>query len=320
MQRRSFLIAAGAGALAAMTGTTAAAEWNPRRPLNIIVPYNAGGGVDLYARAVANAAESRLPVPVVVVNKPGAGGLTGAIEASKARPDGNTVLLTSSGSFLLGSMFKEAAVNPFESFQTVAQVGNLKGAIVVPAASPFQTLADLVEAAKGGNLKWGHNGRGGVFQVAGQTFLNNQDLEATDVPFKGGAKSRAAILGSQVDFGILGIQQSRGFEAELRVLAIFADERDPLFPDVPTAAEQGFNIPVISSPIILFAPNGVDAEIVTGMEAAMADIAAAPEFSETVEAKGTVSAYLAGADAKANLMAMGETAKPVIDALKAASN
>lgn len=320
MDRRSFMATSAYAALAASIGGTAHAEWKPSRPLNIIVPYNAGGGTDLYARAIAKAAESRISVPVVIVNKSGAGGLTGAIEASNARPDGNTVLMTSSGSFLLGAMFKEAAVNPFDSFQTIAQVGNLKGSIAVPVNSPFQSLGDLVDAAKAnpGSLRWGHNGRGGTFHVMGQTFLNNQGLEATDVPFKGGAKSRAAILGEQVDFGVLGIQQSSGFDDQMRVLAVFDGERDRLFPDTPTALELGFDVPIISSPIILFAPNGVDAEIVSGMEAAMAEIAAAPEFSEIIEAKGTVAVYRSGADAEANLRAIEAAATPVIDALKSA--
>ena len=320
MDRRSFLATSAFTALAASMGNIARADWDPRRPLNIIVPYNAGGGTDLYARAIAKAAESRISVPFVIVNKPGAGGLTGAIEASAARPDGNTILLTSSGSFLLGSMFKDAAVNPFDSFQTIAQVGNIKGSIAVPVDSPFQTLSDLVDAAKKtpGSLKWGHNGRGGTFHVMGQTFLNNLGLECTDVPFKGGAKSRAAIMGGQLDFGVLGIQQSTGFNDKMRVLAIFDGERDRLFPDVPTASELGFDVPIISSPIILFAPNKVDVEIVKGMEAAIAEIAAAPEFVKIIEAKGTVSVYRKGDDAEANLRAMQAAATPVIDALKSA--
>ena len=322
MDRRSFLATSAFTALAASIGKIAHADWNPRRPLNIIVPYSAGGGTDLYARAIAKAAESRISVPIVIVNKPGAGGLTGAIEASAARPDGNTILLTSSGSFLLGSMFKEAAVNPFDSFQTIAQVGNIKGSMAVPVDSPFKTLSDLVDAAKTnpGSLKWGHNGRGGTFHVMGKTFMNNLGLNATDVPFKGGAKSRAAIIGEQVDFGVLGIQQSRGFNDQMRVLAIFESERDRLFPDVPTASELGFDVPIISSPIILFAPNQVDVEIVRGMEALIAEIAAAPEFAEIIEAKGTVSVYRKGDDAEANLRAMQTAAAPVIDALKSAGS
>lgn len=321
MQRRHFLKATALAALALSFAAPAMAEWQPRRPLNIIVPYNAGGGTDLYARAIAAAAEDLIPVPVVIVNRPGAGGITGAIEAAGARPDGNTILMHSSGSFLLRHMYQGTDVGPFDSFETIAQIGNLTGALVVPAESPFQSVQDIVDAADAnpGSLRWSHNGRGATFHVAGQTFLNSQGMEAVDVPFSGGAASRTAILSAEVDFGVLGIQQTSGFEDQMRVLAVYADERDEIRDDVPTFAELGFEVPVISSPIILFAPNGVDAEITAGIEAAMAEITAAPAFGETVRERGTLPLYRTGAEAEAGLRAMQEAAQPVIDALRSAS-
>jgi len=282
MDRRTFLVSSAAAAALVAAGSPAFAAWKPRRPLNIIVPYNAGGGTDTYARAVAAAAQDRWPVPVVVVNKPGAGGMTGAIAAAKARPDGNTILLHFSGDFLLRHMFNNTEIGPFNSFQPIAQVGNVKACFAVPAASPIKSMQDLVEAAKAkpGALRWSHNGRGATFHVASQTFQNSVGIKATDVPFKGGAPSRAAIIGEQVDFGCIGIQQSVGFESKMRVLAILDHDRDPLYPDTPTLAELGFDVPVLSSPIILYAPLGVDKNIVKGMEAELAEIAKAPAFAK----------------------------------------
>lgn len=321
MDRRQFLKVTGASAIALSTGSMAHAEWNPRRPLNIIVPYKAGGGTDLYARALAAAAQDRIPVPLVIVNQPGAGGMTGAIAAAQARPDGNTIMMHSTGSFLLRHMFQETEVGPFDSFQTIAQIGNLKGALVVPANSPFNSVQDLVDALRAtpGALRWGHNGRGATFHAIGQTFLNTLELEAVDVPFRGGAASRAALIGAQVDFGVIGIQQAKGFENELRILAVADDVRDDFQPDVPTFAESGFDVPLISSPIMLFAPNGVDAEIVSGIEAAMQDVVAAPEFAELLAAKGTLPLYRTGAEAEEMLRGIEAAAQPVIDALKTAN-
>lgn len=318
MDRRTFLQTTAMAGIAMAYAGAAAAQWNPRRPLNIIVPYNAGGGTDAYARAVAAAAEGRLPVPVVIVNKPGASGMTGAIAASSAKPDGNTILLHSTGSFLFTSMLKETDLSPFDGFQMIAQIGNLKVSVAVPINSPIKSVQDLVDAAKAspGSLRWAHTGRGGTFHVTGQTFLNSLGLEAVDVPFKGGAKARAAVLGEQVDFAFLGVQQGRGFEDQMTRLAVLATERDELAPDVPTFAELGFDVPLVSSPIILYAPNGVDPEIIAGMEAAMEDIVTAPEFAELVNAKGTLPLYRSGADASAAVAAMKEAATPVIDSLK----
>ncbi|WP_421702922.1 Bug family tripartite tricarboxylate transporter substrate binding protein [Aliiroseovarius sp.] len=319
MDRRHFLKLTGATTLAVASGSMAQAAWKPRRPLNIIVPYKAGGGTDLYARALAAAAQDRIPVPLVIVNKPGAGGMTGAIAAAQARPDGNTIMMHSTGSFLLRHMFQETEVGPFDSFQTIAQIGNLKGSLVVPASSPFQTVEDVVEALKAapGTLRWGHNGRGATYHALGQTFLNTLELGAVDVPFKGGAASRAALIGAQVDFGFIGIQQAKGFESDLRVLAVADTVRDDFQPDVPTFAEAGFDVPIISSPIMLFAPNGVDPEIVAGIEEALKEIVAAPEFAELLAAKGTLPLYRTGAEAEAMLRDVEAAAQPVIDALKA---
>ena len=318
MDRRTFLQTSSMAGLAMAFASPALAEWKPRRPLNIIVPYKAGGGTDAYARAIAAAAADRLPVPVVVVNKPGASGMTGAIAAASAKPDGNTIMLHSTGSFLLGHMLKDTEIGPFDGFQMIAQVGNLKASIAVPAGSPITSVHDLVDAAKAapGSLRWAHTGKGSTYHVSGQTFLDSLGLEAVDVPFKGGSAVRAALLGEQVDFAVLGVQQGQGFEDQMNRLAVLADERDELAPDVPTFTELGFDVPIVSSPIILYAPNGVAPEIVAGIEAAMSDIVAAPEFAELVNAKGTLPYYRTGAEAETAVRAMQDAVTPVISALK----
>ncbi|GFE64097.1 Bug family tripartite tricarboxylate transporter substrate binding protein [Litoreibacter roseus] len=318
MKRRELIKTGMAATALGLAGVPAFAEWNPRRPIVTILPYAAGGGTDALGRAAAASAEGILPVPLIIVNKPGSSGITGATEAAAARPDGNTMMLTSSGSFLLTSMLRETDVNPFDSFEIVAQIGNLTPAVIVPAGSPFQTLQDLVDAAKAnpGGLRWAHNGRGGFHQVAGQSFLNRNDLQAQDVPFKGGGPTRAAVIGEQVDFAFVGIQQAAGFENELRVLALAAPERDPIRDDVPTIPELGFDYVAVSSPIVLFAPKGTDPEIVSGMETALKEITETQQFSDLMRERGNVPAFLTGEETEARLRAMQEETQPVIDALK----
>lgn len=317
MRRREF-IRNGLFASAALTAGPAFAEWAPRRPINAILPYSAGGGTDALARAAAASAEGILPVPLVIVNRPGSSGIAGAKEAARARPDGQTVMVTSAGSFLLTSMLRGTDVNPFDSFDTIAQIGNLTPAIIVPAASPLRSVQDLIDAAKAapGGLRWAHNGRGGFHQVAGQSFLNRNDLKAQDVPFKGGGPTRAAVIGAQVDFAFVGIQQAAGFEKELRVLALVAPERDPIRDDVPTLAELGLDYVAVSSPIVFFAPKGVDPEIVQGMETALKAITETQRFADMMRERGNVPAFLSGAEARARLRQMQIDAQPVIDALR----
>lgn len=309
-----------ATAIAFTAPSIAFAEWEPRRPVNVVLPYSAGGGTDAFARAVAAAVEADdlLPVPMVVTNKPGAGGITGAAEAAGARPDGQTVLITSAGSFLLTSMLNDTPVSPLEDYEIVAQIGDLDPAILVPANSPYEDLGQLVEAMKEnpGTLRWAHNGLGGAHNVSGQSFLNANSIEATGVPFQGGGPTRAAVIGEQVDFAVVGIQQAAGFENELRVLGLLAPERDGIASDVPTVAEQGFEFVEVSSPIVAFVPKGTDAEVLEGMETLFEQVAASPAFAEAMAQRGNVPEYLPGAEARARLEALRDDTAEVIEGMK----
>ena len=321
MLRRSFARGLALACAAVVAAPFAAlAEWSPRRPVNVVLPYSAGGGTDAFARAVAAAveAEGLLDVPLVVTNKPGAGGITGATEAAGARPDGQTMMITSAGSFLLTSMLKDTPVSPLEDYEIVAQIGDLDPAILVPAGSPHETLDDLVNAMKEnpGSLRWAHNGAGGAHNVAGQAFLNSNGIEATGVPFKGGGPTRAAVIGEQVDFAVVGIQQAAGFEDQLRVLALLAPERDGIAGDVPTATEQGFEYVEVSSPIVAFAPKGTDAEVVEGMQAMLERVASSESFATAMRERGNVPEYLPGDEARARLESLRDATAEVIDGLK----
>lgn len=318
MKRRHILTAFGASALVLSTMSVALADWEPRRPVTAIVPYGAGGGTDTIARALTTALADELPVPVVVANKPGSSGIIGATQVANGASDGTNILITSAGSFVLNSLMREVEVDPFDDFVTVAQIGDLTTSLMVPANSEIQSVEDLVAAAKAapGTLRWSHTGKGSFHHIAGSAFLQTLDIEAVDVPFKGGSNTRAAVMGNQVDFGMIGVQQLTGFEAELRPLAIVADERDAAATDVPTFAELGFDVPVITSPIMVMMPKDTSAEVVEAFEAAIAAATAADGFAERMEANGVAPAYLDSAAATANLEALRDAAAPVIADLK----
>lgn len=314
MNRRSLISAAFAGFAVFATATASvAADW-PKRPINLVVPYKAGGGTDAYARAISAAAADVLDVPVVVVNKPGSGGLNGANSVVGARPDGYTMMMTSGGSFLLSTMTRDTKIDALDSFEFVAQVGKLQTSLMVPKDSPFQTVQDVIDAAQAnpGSLRWAHSGRGGFHFVGGLGFLANNNIEAQDVPFKGGGPTRAALIGSQADFGFLGVQQLAGFEDNLRALAVNSAERDGIMTEVPAFGELGIPFAAVSSPVIVFAPKGTPAEVITAMETALAEIAAKPEFAELLAKRGTGPVYATGADAKASLTAMKADAAPLV--------
>lgn len=314
MKRRSLISATLAGIAVIATATTSFANDWPKRPINLVVPYKAGGGTDAYARAISAAASGVLDVPVVVVNKPGSGGLNGANSVLGARPDGYTMMMTSGGSFLLSTMTRETDINALESFEFVAQVGQLRTSLMVPKDSPFNSVQDLIDAAKAapGSLRWAHSGRGGFHHVGGLGFLAENDLDAQDVPFKGGGPTRAALIGSQADFGFLGVQQLAGFEDNLRALAVNSAERDSIMTEVASFGELGIPFADVSSPVIVFAPKGTPAEAISAMETALAEIAAKPEFAAMLAERGTGSVYANGADAKTGLTAMKADAEPLV--------
>ncbi len=317
MKRRAFLAAVTAATALVATATASfAADW-PKRPINIVVPYQAGGGTDAYARAISAAAEGVLDVPVVVVNKPGSGGLNGANAVVGAKPDGYTMMMTSGGSFLLSTMTRDTDIDALDSFDFVAQVGQLQTSLMVPTDSTYQSVEDVIEAAKAnpGSLRWAHSGRGGFHHVGGLGFLANNGIEAQDVPFKGGGPTRAALIGGQADFGFLGVQQLRGFEEQLRALAVNSAERDNIMSDVPSFGELGVPFAAVSSPVIVFAPKGTPAEVVSAMETALAEITAKPEFAELLAKRGTGPVFATGADAKATLTAMKADAVPLVATL-----
>ena len=321
MLRRTFLHGLGAALATAVAAPGAAlAEWAPTRPVNVVLPYAAGGGTDAFARAVVAAVqeEDLLPVPMVVNNKDGAGGITGAMEAARARPDGSTLLITSAGSFLLTSMLADTPVDPLEDFQVIAQIGDLDPAILVPGSGPHETLAGLVAAMREapGSLRWAHNGVGGAHHVAGQAFLDANGLEATGVPFKGGGPTRAAVIGAQVDFAVVGIQQAAGFENELRVLGLLAPERDGIAAGVPTVEEQGLEYAEISSPIVAFAPKGTDPALVADMQGVFERVAASTRFAELMRSQGNVPEYLPGEQARARLERLRDDAAEVVESLR----
>ena len=318
MDRRLFLKTTLCSTALAMSSTAAFAEWKPSRPVNLIVPYSAGGGTDSFGRALAASSKAALPVPIVIVNRPGSSGITGATEASAARPDGGIFLMTSAGSFTLTSLLRNTDINPFDSFIPVAQIGRLTTSLMVPFDSPYKTLDDLLIAirADSSSIRWAHTGRGGFHHVAGQAFLNEVKLKVQDVPFKGGSNTRAAVIGGQVDFGMIGIQQAAGFANELRTLALVSDQRDAFATEVPTFQELGYNVPLISSPIVVFAPLETPDDVINGMQDAIEKITDHPEFISSMAERGNSPTFLPGAEVADVLAKLRDDAKPIIDGLE----
>ncbi|MCG8402276.1 MAG: tripartite tricarboxylate transporter substrate binding protein [Firmicutes bacterium] len=226
----------GCGSQPAQEGTDGKEEVWPKDTITLVVPYNAGGGVDRLARAVAPFLKEELGVPVIVENKPGGGGIVGTEAFLKETADGSMILhqlqpYVTSGD-LRGASF---SVNDFAFF---ANMFGSAQAIFVKSDSPYQNLSDLLDAMTQKRLTFSYIP--GSFMLLGPVMLGELvNTEPVGVPYDGGGPSRMALISGEVDFLCSDLYSTKSATGgDTRVLAIFDNERDELFPDYPTVNEE----------------------------------------------------------------------------------
>jgi len=232
------------GVLLAAAPLTASAQTAfPSKPLRIVVPNAPGGAADLTARAVGQKMSQGLGQPVVIDNKPGAGGVVAGDTVAKAAPDGHTLLLISSGTAVSASLFKTLPFDTVGDFTPVAQLASFDLVIVVPKGGRFKTLAELVAWGKAnpGKLNIGTPNIGTTQHLAAELFKSQAGLDAQIVPFNGTPAVINALLGSQIVVGldILSPLLAQIKSGDLLPLAITGKKRSRVLPDVPTAQEAG---------------------------------------------------------------------------------
>jgi len=281
----------------ALSATAALAEY-PEKPIEVIVGYSAGGGTDVMARTVAQFLEKELGegASVVVKNMPGAGGQIGFTEVAEAAPDGYTLGTFNLPAALALTHDREAAYDA-SSYTYLANFVEDPNTITVAASSPFQTLGDLLDAAKAdpGAMTLGLSSLGGNDHFSANMMAAASGAEFTLVPFKGASNARTAIMGGHVAAGTMTLGQTASFPDELRVLAVLADERSPFRPDVPTAKELGFDVQMSSLRGIV-APAGLDAAMVDQLRAALTAVNDNPEFQAMMAEQGNPIAFMVGDD------------------------
>lgn len=266
------------------TAGTAWAEY-PERPINVIIGFKAGGNTDASGRAATNPLQRLLGSPVVVVNKPGASSMIAAKAVADARPDGYTLWFGSASTLMLQRSMGKTEVDLFEDFVPIGFTAELVPTIAVPKDSPFGSIEDLITAARAnpGKLRWSHGGRGSAYMAAGAGFVAANELDVVAVPFSGGKGSRTAIIGGQVDFGIVGESDGEKFASKLRVLAAFRHNRDgSLHPDTPTLGEKGIKFIQLDSIVGIFAPKGTPEDVIETLQAALAEAKLDETFRKTM--------------------------------------
>lgn len=316
-----------AGLMMCLTGMQAHAQdsCGIDRPIKVIVGYGAGGGTDSYARILASAIPEALnEMPMVVINKPGGAQVTAMKFVKGADPDGLTLQVTAMGGGLMSTMLRDHGINWFEDFVPIAQFGVTNQALVVQRESGIDTAADLVASIKtrfegGEKTRWSHPGRGSVSHVGVTAFLAQNDvLDMTqDVPFKGGAETRNALISGEVDFSASGAHTVPAFSDVLHAVGILSEERDPVVSDIPTMAEQGLPFVATESPIVLAAPTGVSNEFISCMASAVEAATQHKSFANLTKKAQQAVVYRNAAETESYLNGLATAWKPTIEIVRA---
>ncbi|WP_382320631.1 Bug family tripartite tricarboxylate transporter substrate binding protein [Hydrogenophaga sp. UC242_50] len=285
LRRRAVLGATLAAAAMGLVALPAVAQSAfPSKGLRIVVPFGPGGVGDLTARIVAEKLTSQLGQPVVIDNRPGAGGVVAAESVARSEPDGHTMFLMSNGTAVTASLFQKLPFDTIKDFTPVSTLGYFDIAVVVPANSPHKTLGELVSFAKAnpGKINIGSINIGSTQHLAAELFKSTAGIDAQIVPYNGSPALIGAIRGQQVDVAveILAPVLTQIQGGALRALAVTGEKRSIVLPEVPTAVEAGVKDYIASSWNALAVPSKTPRAVVERLHKEIATAVADPGVRE----------------------------------------
>jgi len=285
-------------AMAALATMAHAQDAYPSKPIALVVPFPPGGVADIVARPFADALSRELKSPVVIENKPGAGGGIGMGYVAKAKPDGYTLLLALSSISILPEADKVTGRTPLYQLDQFAPIARLTAdptVLALRADSPWKSLAEFVADAKArpGEITYGSSGNYGTMHMPMEMFAQSAGIKLLHVPFTGGGPAVTALLGGTVDAISTGpstvIQHVKA--GKVRVLASWGDKRLTALPDVGTLSESGYDA-VFFQWSALFAPAGTPEPIIAKLRDAARVAAADPRFVGALATVDTPVQYL----------------------------
>ncbi|MEG0201156.1 MAG: tripartite tricarboxylate transporter substrate binding protein [Comamonas sp.] len=293
LSRRSLLaqtlvLSALAPMMTATHAAQAADNW-PSRPIRLIVPFSAGGANDLMARSAAEGASKVLGQPVVIDNRPGAGGTVGADMVAKAQPDGYTLLVSAAG-VISNSMIKKSMPFKDDALQPAVMIGLAPSVIVVPKNAPYNNLRDFVEASKKGQgFNFATAGTGSTPHFVAEMLNVKYGAKLQPVPYKSGSESTTAVLGGQVEgtseASIIALPHIVN-EGKFKALATTWTQRISAYPQLSTAVEQGFADVQIAHWAGIHAPKGTPNAILDKLAAAVDQAMKEPATVEKLKGLG----------------------------------
>ena len=303
-----------------ITGQALAQDF-PNRPLRMIVPFPAGGGVDTMARILAQKMTDVVKQPVLVEHKPGAGGNVGTDFVAKSEPDGYTMLLNVNGIAISPSLYRKLSFDPLKDLVGVTQVAATQFILTGSPKLEAKTLQEVIALAraKPGAMNYGSSGVGAPLHLQAEIFKHVAGgLKIMHIPYRGDAPMLTALLSGDIQIAFM--PQSTGSKqvesGQIRGLGVTGRKRWPSLPNVPTMTEAGVNGMEDGSWYGLFVPTGTPPEIVKTLQRAMVQTLAAPEVSERIRATGQEPVGSPTADFQAFFKSEIERFARVIEAAK----
>ena len=269
----------------------AQADTWPSKPVSLLVPFPPGGSSDVIGRILGVKLSESLNGNFVVDNRAGAGGTIGTALVKRAAPDGYTFLVTSLGPLVIGPhLMKNVAYDPTKDLDYITVAVQAPNVLVVPAASPFKSVADVIASLKAnpGKMTYASSGNGSSDHITAALFWQQTGTQGLHIPYKGGAPAMNDLIAGQVDASFININtalpQIKG--GKLRALAVTSAKRSPVLPDVATMDELGVKNLVVYSWQAVAAPKGVPAEIKAKLHAAIVAALNAPDVKPKLLEQG----------------------------------
>jgi tripartite-type tricarboxylate transporter receptor subunit TctC len=273
-----------------LLAAAAHAQSYPSRAIRLVLPFSAGGLVDVPGRIIAQKLSEALGQPVVVENKPGAGSTIGADFVSKSKPDGYTLMITSTTHVISANLYRKLPYDSLRDFAPVMKIAEGPYVLVVHPSLPAKSAAELIALAKAqpGKIDYASSGNGSSQHLVGALFCAMAGVDLSHVPYKGSGQATQDLIGGQVKVGFVGtpIALPHLKAGRLRALAVSTAKRSPEMPDVPTLAEAG--LPGYEATIWmgLFAPAGTPREILAKLYGEIGRVLSAPEAKASIGATG----------------------------------
>lgn len=295
MRRLSRVVAVAVAAVVSFgmsaTGSVGADETFPNRPVQIVVPYPAGGLTDIVTRGLADRLSKMWSQPVLTINKPGANGVLATSSVAKAEPDGYTILFGTDATLAANlSLYDNVPYEPLRDFVPLTLVGAYKLALVVHESMPVKTFSEFVEYARKQKdpLNFASVGTGSTHHLSMELLKSLAGFDAVHVPYRGGAPATTALIAGEVPMMFNGPATVQGYveTGKVRALAISGKTRSALFPDVPTIAESGYPTFDMVNWYGLLVPANTPPAIVEKLTKDVMTVTASEEFKSWAFARG----------------------------------